>query len=289
MRVQMADVTLQVARRGQGVPLVLLHGFTGSAAQWGDVLDGLAARYDVYAVDLVGHGLSDAPHDAVRYGFEACIDDLARLLDALGLGRVHVLGYSMGGRLALGFALRQRDRVDHLVLESASPGIADERERRARRLQDETLADQIQRDGVERFVEAWMAQPLFASQRAVAPERLAAARRLRLRNCAHGLANSLRGMGAGVQPSLWNALPDLDAPTLLVVGERDEKFSRIAERMAERLPRARRVQIGSAGHATHFERPEEFVTAVTHFLPREDASAASMTPGRHQRAIGRSV
>lgn len=289
MLVRLADLTLHVSRRGQGPPLVLLHGFTGSAAQWGGALDGLANGHDVCAIDLIGHGLSDAPPEAARYGFEACIADVARTLDALGLRRAHLLGYSMGGRLALGFTVRHRDRVDRLVLESASPGIADEQERGARRLQDEMLADQIECDGVDRFVEAWMAQPLFASQRDLAPEQLEAARRLRKRNRAHGLANSLRGMGTAMQPSFWDALADLDVPTLLVVGERDGKFQRIAGLMADRLPRARTIQIGGAGHATHFERPAAFVAAVTRFLSGVEGPATTLTIGHDESANRRSV
>jgi 2-succinyl-6-hydroxy-2,4-cyclohexadiene-1-carboxylate synthase len=289
MLVRLADLTLHVARRGQGPPLVLLHGFTGSAAQWGEALDRLANGHDVCAIDLIGHGLSDAPRAAARYGFEACITDLTRTLDALGLRRAHLLGYSMGGRLALGFTVRHRDRVDHLVLESASPGIADEQERDARRLHDEMLADQIERDGVGRFVEGWMAQPLFASQRDLPPERLGAARRLRERNRPHGLANSLRGMSAGMQPAFWDALADLHVPTLLVVGERDAKFRRIADSMAARLPRARTIQIDGAGHATHFERPAAFVDAVTRFLSGAEGPAATWTIGCDESANRRSV
>ena len=287
MLVRTADLTLHVSRRGRGAPLVLLHGFTGSAAQWGAVVDGLAVSHDVLAVDVIGHGLSDAPPDAARYGFEHCIADLARTLDALGIERAHLLGYSMGGRVALGFAVRQRERVDHLVLESASAGIADEEERYARRRQDEALADQIERDGVEQFVDAWMAQPLFASQRDLAPEPVAAARRLRLQNSARGLANSLRGLGTGAQPSFWDALHGLGVPTLLVVGQRDAKFRRIAELMVDRLPRARMVEIAGAGHATHFERPEAFVAAVSAFLPAGRATVSAVSTARgpgHARA-----
>lgn len=251
---------------GDGEPIVLLHGFTGSTATWEAQREALARLGPVIAVDLVGHGRSGAPASVDRYRMERCVADLLHLFDRLGLRRVRLVGYSMGGRVALHVALAAPDRIGALVLESASPGIADPGERAERRRQDEALAARIEREGIEAFVRYWESLPLFATQRrlpAAVRERL---RARRLANRPHGLANSLRGMGAGAQEPLWNRLPELDVPVLLVVGELDAKYVGIAQEMVGRLPRARLVVVPGTGHTVHLERPAAFNRAVGQFL-----------------------
>src|SRR5215218_10293170 len=199
--------------------LLMLHGFTQTGASWAGVLRALAGRYRALAPDL-GAGPWEAELDR---------------LEAQTPGECVAAGYSMGGRLALALALRRPERVRRLVLVSASPGLAGERERAERRAADAALADRIERIGVEAFAREWAAQPLFAGQ----PEAVAAlAHEDRLRRSAAEHAAQLRGLGTGVMPPLWDRLGELAMPVALVVGERDEKFRAIAGRMAERLPRA---------------------------------------------------
>jgi 2-succinyl-6-hydroxy-2,4-cyclohexadiene-1-carboxylate synthase len=256
---------LHLIRRGHGEPLLLLHGFTTGARAWDDQASALARRFTVITPDLVGHGRSPLPDDP-SYDMSHCIADIVSVLDRLEVERTHCLGYSMGGRIALALALAHPGRIRSLILESASPGIADLAERRQRQARDEALAARIESDGVAAFVEAWMAQPLFASQHALPRQTLAAARALRLENSARGLAISLRGLGIGNQPSYWAELPTLKAPTLLIAGERDEKFRDIAARMATAIPSSRIAILAGAGHTTHLEQPEEFLRTVTAFL-----------------------
>ena len=127
-------------------------------------------------------------------------------LEALAPERFTLAGYSMGGRLALALALRIPQRVRRLVLVSASPGLADDGERAARRAADEALADRIEAIGVEAFAREWAAQPLFAGQ---PPEVAAAAHADRLRRSAAEHAAQLRGLGTGVMPPLWERLGEL--------------------------------------------------------------------------------
>lgn len=265
-RVVVGDVALHVDVQGSGPALLLLHGFTGAAASWGALLPALTPRYTTVGVDLLGHGSSDAPADPARYDFSTCVDDIARLLDRLDVERCACLGYSMGGRIALGLTVAHPGRVAALVIESASPGLADEAERAARRPADAALAARIGRDGVDAFVDAWMQQPLFASQARLDAATLARERRARLRHPAHGLAHCLRGMGTGSQPSLWSALPALALPVLLVVGAEDDKFRRIAAEMRALMPKTELAVIPDAGHTTHLEQPAAFAAAVLDFL-----------------------
>jgi 2-succinyl-6-hydroxy-2,4-cyclohexadiene-1-carboxylate synthase len=243
---------------GDGPPLVMLHGFTGSRASWQPLLPVLAARFRTIVVDLPGHGTSPPWHgDAV-----ALAEALVTLAARLGAQRAHWIGYSLGGRIALHVALHHPDAVERLVLEGASPGIEDAGERAARRAADDALAVELERDGLEAFVERWTAQPLFATQARLDPACLVRERAIRLASSAAGLAASLRTLGVGRQASLWAELPGVGAPATLVVGAEDAKFRAIAVGMAARMPVAHVAVVPSAGHAVHLERPAEFTAVV---------------------------
>lgn len=286
-------VRFNVAMGGAGEPLVLLHGFTGRAASWGAHLGALGDHVRTVAIDLLGHGGTEVPVDPRRYAMERCVADLAAVLDALGIGPASWLGYSLGGRVALACAVAYPARVRALVLEGASPGIADAAERAARIARDEELADAILRDGIEAFVDAWMRQPLFASQRRLGPAALAAVRAARCRNDPLGLANSLRGMGTGAQEPLWDRLPTLAVPALLVVGAEDLKFRRIAAAMAAELPRAAVAVVDAAGHTAHLENPAAFDACVLEFLRgagiagQRERRAAPPPPVKLDNCIGK--
>jgi 2-succinyl-6-hydroxy-2,4-cyclohexadiene-1-carboxylate synthase len=246
--------------------LVLLHGFTGSAANWIDLFPALQAPgRRLIALDLPGHGHSAAPADPGRYAIEQSCDDLCAALRALGVGACEavLLGYSLGGRIALAAACSGFLRA--LILESASPGIADPAERELRRQSDALLAERIESAGVAAFVHEWEQLPLFASQRTLPEATRVALRTQRLRNRAQGLAQSLRGAGAGVQTALHARLPALDLPVLLLAGERDNKYCRIACEMAALLPQAQLTLVPAAGHAIHLEQPADFCRLVNAF------------------------
>lgn len=249
--------------QGAGDPLVLLHGFSGDASSWQGIIKRLAEDYQMIAIDLLGHGKSDAPADVESYRMESVAADIVDLLYELAVANPFLLGYSMGGRLALFLAREFPARFRALVLENASPGLADERARAERRRQDNQLADQIERDGVASFVANWESLLLWSTQ---SKAQIRVQRKQRLTNSARGLANSLRGMGAGAQPNLWGQLPDIALPTGLIVGERDDKFRLINQAMEKALPRARLSIIPGAGHNTHLENPDAFCQALQTFL-----------------------
>ncbi len=263
---QVNGISLNVEFAGSGQPLLLLHGFTGNATLWDPFLPLLTRHRRTIAVDLIGHGRSDSPRDPERYTMERCTEDLRAVLDALEVARTDVLGYSMGGRVALHLAAAAPTRVRALILESASPGLADLAERHARITADEALADALERDGLAAFVDRWERLPLFASQASLPTEVRVRLRAQRLQNNPLGLANSLRGMGTGRQEPLWNRLASLQVPTLLLVGELDQKYRELAHKMAAALPLATVEVVRGAGHAVHLEQPAAFVAAVSAFL-----------------------
>lgn len=263
---------LHVERAGDGPPLVLLHGFTGATTTWTPLLPRLAAEHETIAIDLPGHGRSSASEIADRYALARFADDLLRVLDALAIDRVALLGYSMGGRAALRGALRAPDRIAALVLESTSPGIADPARREERRAADRALADAIEREGVPAFVTRWEALPLWASQHALPASTRARLRAQRETNDAAGLANSLRGAGAGEEESVLARLGTIRAPVLLVAGALDAAYVAAGSEMARAFPNAHLTVVPDAGHAVHLERPDELTDAVLEFLRGVPAS-----------------
>ncbi|MGD2045825.1 MAG: 2-succinyl-6-hydroxy-2,4-cyclohexadiene-1-carboxylate synthase [Gemmatimonadota bacterium] len=250
-------------KRALGHP-VLLHGFAGSSAMWGDdVVDGLAgAGLPPVLVDLPGHGGDAGNSDPAAFTLSATLERVA----SRGDWPADVVGYSMGARLALHFTAANPGRVRRLVLESGSPGLATEAERADRRRADRELADEIVEHGIEAFVDSWEARPIFETRRALGAEIRERQRTLRLRNDPRSLAAALAGFGTGALPSLWESLTGIETPTLLVVGALDRKFVGIAERMAGLMPDARVVVVPGAGHTVHLERPAAWLAAVTAFL-----------------------
>lgn len=242
-------------RGGSGPRVVLVHGFTQTRTSWSEIAAALRARHEVVAVDLPGHGGSSS--------LRLSLPETAAALAATGGPAVYV-GYSLGGRVCLRLAVDRPDLTRGLVLLGATPGIEDPAERAARRATDETRAAELERDGVPAFLDRWLRLPLFATLPATA-----AGRADRETNTAEGLAASLRLAGTGTQEPLWDRLPGITAPTLLLAGDRDEKFGALATRMAGRIgPNAEAARIPDAGHAAHLEQPTAVTGLLRQFLAR---------------------
>lgn len=272
-------MSLSFERWGKGSSLLLLHGFTGSRRSWDPVRNLLEGDVHALAVDLPGHGESPLPQAPGKDGFLSAVHALAQTLDAAGEAQVDILGYSQGARLALGFAVQFPNRVRRLILESGTPGLHRRRDRAVRRAQDERLAQRIIALGTERFVEEWEALPMFAGVRRLPDQAQVDLRARRQRNQALGLASSLRSLGVGAQPDYWPELVSLRAPTLLLAGAEDTKFSELARRMAVDLPSGYACIFENAGHAPHLEVPAAWAQEVRSFLrtPWFDAPAWSLS------------
>jgi 2-succinyl-6-hydroxy-2,4-cyclohexadiene-1-carboxylate synthase len=236
-------------------PLLLLHGFTGSPRSF----EGIAPDPDlseVIAPALVGH--RDAADRGVT-GFEAEVDRIARLAE--GRARLHLAGYSLGGRIALGLLVRHPRLAASATLIGAHPGLASEVERQARREADEAWCRLLEQQGLAAFVEAWEAQPLLATRVRVPRRRRAAWHRDRMSHQPEGLIRSLRATGLGRMPDHAAELARVRVPVRLMVGEKDPKFCALAEQMARALPCASLEIVPGAGHNLLLERPKR-VAAV---------------------------
>jgi 2-succinyl-6-hydroxy-2,4-cyclohexadiene-1-carboxylate synthase len=244
-------------------PLLLLHGFTGRAAFWAPLAERWAARWCVMAPDLPGHGDSGVPDTA--YGLAEAAETLAETLKAEGRGPVTVMGYSLGGRVALHLATAHPEMVSRLVVIGASAGLEAAEARAERRASDAGWATVLREEGLEAFLDAWEALPLFAGHGRMPEAQRQWLRELRAGQSAEGLAASLEAFGLGAQAPLQEPLSTLSVPTWWVAGELDTKFAAIAQHMAGRMPNAWTVLVPRAGHNVPFEQPQaltDFVDAL---------------------------
>lgn len=234
--------------------IVSVHGFTGESADFEPLRASLPAHARLNAPDLPGHGSRRHLRAPSDYSVEA---HLALITEAATTPQITLLGYSLGGRLALHWALAHPERIARLILIGASPGLATAAAREERRLADATLAGFIRTRGLDAFFKYWHNQTFFQPLLRLPEDRLRPILERRHRNDPEGLALSLDNVGTGSLPSLWPRLRELRCPVDLVTGEHDEKFTRLALEMGAHLPKARHSVIPEAGHAVHLERPDD--------------------------------
>ncbi len=234
--------------------VVLLHGFTQNLDCWGPFAELLAETHEVVLIDAPGHGAANHPdHDS------SDLWESARLIGEVG-GRAHYVGYSMGGRMALHLALSHPELVRSLTLIGATAGIDAEEDRATRRNADDALAQRLLDEGLEAFLERWLANPLFAHL-----DQEAAALRARLTNRPEGLAASLRNVGTGSQEPLWSRLCEIEVSALVVVGDQDVKFTQLGMRLIEELPNAAMAS-APGGHPIQSEQPDAVAATIRRFL-----------------------
>jgi 2-succinyl-6-hydroxy-2,4-cyclohexadiene-1-carboxylate synthase len=247
-----------------GTPVIFLHGFMGCGDEWNEIVERLPELFCILP-DLPGHGRSVDDLAVDDCSFKSTARSLIDLMDRLELDTACLIGYSMGGRIALYTAIEYQQRFFGLVLESASPGLESDAARRDRRAQDEKTIAQMQTEGIDKFVDRWLSNPMFAAMRdrGEAFDRL---KTLRCSNSIDSLALSLRCAGTGMQPSLWGRLHELKLPVMLVCGDGDGKYISIAERMSREIDDCAVARIPYSGHNTHFERPDQFRESILQFV-----------------------
>lgn len=246
---------------GSGATLVFLHGFTQTGSSWNPVVETLSSDFTCVVVDLPGHGGSP---NGCRSLVESA-DDVAEVVKSLHNrdGKVVLIGYSMGARVALHVALAHPHLLASLVLVSGTAGIDDASERQSRRGADDALAEHIETIGTAAFLDEWLSQPMFASL-----PTSAASIQDRLKNTPLGLADSLRHAGTGTQSPLWDRLGEISVPTLIVTGDLDAKFTALGERLAASIASSKHVRVSGVGHSVHLEAPETFLEILRPWLSR---------------------
>jgi len=248
--------------------ILFLHGFTGTSNDWREVVQKLDKRFNKTALDLIGHGKSSSPSTVNYYMADSLIIQIEQVINHLRLKEIILCGYSMGGRVALNFTIERPSLVKGLILESASAGIKNQKEKEARKKSDEELTSYIENKSIEEFAAMWLDQELFGTLKRFSNERLKHIKAEKMKNSQIGLANSLRGFGTGVMPYFGSELLKLKIPVFLVTGGLDDKFTQINLELKKLLPSAKHKIISTAGHNTHYEEPKKFVEAVNGFLSR---------------------
>ena len=245
-------------------PIIFLHGFTGRASDWQFIFDKLPQNYLPIAVDLIGHGETDSPNDLEHYSCSAIVQQLDSIFSQFNLNNVIIVGYSMGGRAALAYSVKCPERVSAAIFESTTPGLEDISAQKERVEFDLLLAEKINREGIESFINFWFDTPLFKSL--VNLPNFLDEKNKRLKNNPIGLMNVLSGFSTGLMKSCWKRLPQIQVPTLLISGELDEKFTKINQAIQKKIANSKHTIVPMCGHTVHLEMPLLFTKLVLEFL-----------------------
>lgn len=250
-------VNLYYEVHGQGPVILLTHGYSATSQMWAGQIEPLSRNHTLVVWDMRGHGRSDSPEDPAAYSEAATVADMAALLDAVGAKTAIVGGLSLGGYMSLAFNRIHPERVEALLIIDTGPGYKNDEAR-----------------------EGWNKNALKTAQR-YETEGLAvlasgsAERRQAQHRSAAGLALAARGMLTQRDAGVITSLPEIRAPSLVVVGSEDTPFLAASEYMASKIPGARKVVIEGAGHAANIDRPEAFNAALVDFLKALPARAGT--------------
>ncbi|GFP95293.1 protein phyllo chloroplastic [Phtheirospermum japonicum] len=273
---------LEAGESTDGIAVVFLHGFLGTGEDWIPVMKAISSSTKCIAIDLPGHGGSKLQYkggngsDLPDLSIDVVVDILCKVLDNITPQKVTLIGYSMGARISLYTALKRSDKVESAVIISGSPGLVDNDARAIRKAKDDFRASTLVSNGLEFFTEAWYAEEMWASLRSHPHFKQIVTSRLQ-----HGdlqtLGRVLSDLSIGRQLSLWEDLKHCEVPLQIIVGEKDDKFKKIARDMYTKigiengnknsLPVA---EIQNAGHAVHLENPLALITALRQFIKREN-------------------
>jgi len=245
--------------------IIFIHGFSGSGRDWEHIISQLPKHICKVTIDLPGHGKSDSPEQLQYYEPVFLIKVINSVIDFFELKHIILAGYSMGGRVALTYAVNHHNKIEAMILESTTAGLKKESEQKARVILDEELSKRIEKNGIDDFVDYWTNLELFKSQKKLPAEIQQQIKNEKLKNNTTGLINSLHGFGTGKMIPVWEKLGLLKLPTLLITGAEDKKFTSINSEMVKLIPRAKHYIVENAGHNVHLEKPEVFVNLINEF------------------------
>jgi 2-succinyl-6-hydroxy-2,4-cyclohexadiene-1-carboxylate synthase len=249
-------------------PVILfIHGFMGKGEDWLDVINSMQHEYNCLIIDLPFHGKTTVQEGLSELTFERVGSALISLLEVLKVKKCHTVGYSLGGRIALYLALRYPDFFQKVVLESASPGLKNEKEIEERIKEDTQWAQILEKDKLQDFVRDWYKQSIFANLEK--HQKFQDLIDARMKNDPALLAESLRILGTAQQPSLWEELSQLSMPVLLIVGELDTKFKNIAAEMVLKNHNFHPKVIEACSHNIHFQNPLLYTNIIQNFVDKE--------------------
>lgn len=236
----------------------------GSSLDWQIISENLSSDYYCMAIDLPGHGKSEIENKKNSYSIKKTAKYIIDFLKNNKIESSHIIGYSMGGRLAIYLAINYPNYFKKIIIESAQPGILDSAERLNRKKFDHEISQKIEIMGLSKFLKFWYNQPIFTTLKN--NKNFANLLNSRIKNDPKKLSKSLIEMGAGAQPSLWKDLIKIKNPCLLIAGEFDLKYQKIFSKMHKEIYSSNFVILKNCGHNTHFENPVEFIKVIKKFL-----------------------
>ena len=242
-------VSINYSTHGEGVPLLLSHGYGATERMWQPQVAALSARYKLITWDMRGHGQTDSPDDPTAYSEAATVEDIAGILDAVGAEQAVIGGLSLGGYMTLAFHYAHPERCRALILCDTGPGYRNPKSREGWNETAERRAVNFETKGIEALGRSPELEASRGAQRS-----------------AQGLANAARGMLAQADSRIIDSLPDIKVPVLVIVGENDTPFLAGTDFMVNAIPGARKVVIPDAGHASNIDQPERFTDAIVSFL-----------------------
>ncbi len=252
--------------RGKDVVL-LLHGFTGCSEDWLPVIDLLPENVNYICLDLIGHGKSDHPVVPEFYYTDSIADQIKTVKERIIKdSKIILVGYSMGGRAALSYAIKYPEDIKGLVLESSSAGIKNDTERNKRYEEDLKLIEFISSHTMEEFIDFWQDQEMFNTQRRFSNDKLKRLKKIKYNNSKIGLMNILRGFSTGIMPPLHDKLKTIPTKVILISGELDTKYTFINSKIVRGFHKAKHKVVKNSGHNTHLEEPKRFAEIITNYL-----------------------
>jgi 2-succinyl-6-hydroxy-2,4-cyclohexadiene-1-carboxylate synthase len=258
------DLHFYTAGDPEKLPIIFFHGFLGSGLDWKEIIEKLSQNFYCLALDLPGHGKTRVHGPISDYSMESFAVSITKFVKNKELHNAILLGYSMGGRIALFLSAMVKNLWSAAILESATPGLRQEKQRIERRTKDTKIANKLEKEKLEDFLNDWYQQPLFATIGQV--KNFNSILKQRQNNDPFELAKALRMMGVGVQPSLWNACKMVNIPILLLAGEFDRKFCNILRDMNTVNTEFGVKIVKNAGHNVHLEQPDAYYKEIYKFL-----------------------
>ena len=246
-------------RSSDSAPLIFIHGFSGTSNSWDNIRNSI--NKESYAIDIPGHGKSIFNDIKSDYTLNDFLVEFFLLLNTLNIDKVDLCGYSMGGRLCLEFANKYPDKINSLILESSSQGIEDLEDRNDRLAKDKDLSIEIEND-FPKFINNWENNKFFKKQKDRNPSEWKLQRDIRLSHDKSQLAKSLYAFNLGRINYFGDILYTFNFPIVLISGEEDEKFLKIAHKAMKLNKNVKHYVIKDSSHNTHLENPELFIDVI---------------------------
>lgn len=250
--------------------LVLLHGFMGSGDSFKHLIPSLTDFCNPITIDLLGHGKTEGSEMHYRFSSNEQVADICKLIGEQFPTPLYVLGYSMGGRLALQSCLKRPDLFLGLILESTTFGLENLQERQARQALDAQRADSIM-GNFESFLKEWNNMPLFKAGNLSEKQKNTLTHIQRNQNPVW-IGNTLLGFGTGTMPFLGNYLDQLSLPVKLIAGSLDTKFVNIMNSMLKKIDNCSLSIIKNAAHRVHFDQQEIYISLLSEFIKKNHLS-----------------